>query len=178
MTFLTEVETVFYPDQVNHRLRFGHPVADEDIDRRRAILRFRPGQVFGFVWWEANAFGTQAWAFAVCEAVEPPADAYGLPNVRPGAAVHLYAAGRSQGRHGSSRQVKRTVGPVERALALIDRLEADGFDPALVAPAYYRAAASRLALRRPVRPLGRDEYARGHRLRRKHDADIDPCLAR
>jgi hypothetical protein len=161
--YVTEVETAFYPDRVNHRLRFGHPFDVEYLDRRRALHRFMPGDLFAFIWWEADGFGTQAWALAVCEALTPPAEGYALPSITPGVDVHLYARGRSQTRRGPGCRVRHILGPVERALAVIDRLEADGFDPALVSPSYYRAAASRLQLHRPVRPLTRGEYDRGLR---------------
>ncbi|HYN37669.1 MAG TPA: DUF2840 domain-containing protein, partial [Rhodospirillales bacterium] len=141
-----------------------HPFEVNHLDRRRAVHRFAEGALFAFIWWEADDFGTQAWAMAVCEALRPPADGYALPNIMPGVEVHLYARGRSQTRRSPSGEVRRIIGPVERALAVIDRLESDGFDPALVAPSYYRAAASRLQLRRPVRRLTRCEYEQ--RLRR------------
>jgi hypothetical protein len=148
--YLTTVDTNFREDQVNDRLRFGHPVKDEYLDRQRGRLAFRPGQVFGFVWWRSNDWGTTTWAVAVLEAVRPPAEGYAVPSVVPGAQVHLWAAGRG----------KETPGPVERALLFLDCLENLDYDLALLDPAYYRAAALSLRFRQLPRLLTPAEYRR------------------
>ena len=148
---LTEFEAYFVPELVNNWLRFGEPLEVQTIDRRREVYRFAPGQIFGTIWWEASEFGTITWAVAVLEAVRPPAEAYALPSVMPGAQVHLYAAGRGK---------KKQLGPVERALAFLDELEGEGFDLGSIWPAYYRAAASRILLNKPPRKLTWAEYRR------------------
>ena len=64
----TRVEIAFYPEHLNHWLRFGAPETQQDLDRRRSIALFRPGQVFGYVRWRANEYGTQEWRFTIVRA--------------------------------------------------------------------------------------------------------------
>ena len=42
---LTRVEIAFYPEFVNHWLRFGEADEWQDLDRRRALAFFRSGRV-------------------------------------------------------------------------------------------------------------------------------------
>ncbi len=39
------VEIAFYPEHLNHWLRFGAPDEQHDLDRRRSLAFFKPGQV-------------------------------------------------------------------------------------------------------------------------------------
>lgn len=55
----THVEIAFYPEFLNHWLRFGEPDQWLDLDRRRLLALFKPGRVFGYVRWRANEYGTQ-----------------------------------------------------------------------------------------------------------------------
>ena len=48
---------------------------------------------------------------------------------------------------------------VKRALLQIDVLEADGFDPADVSPAYYRHVHNRITAGQPVRFYSREQHA-------------------
>ena len=58
MTELTEVELTHIPGRIERWLRFGEPVRDRIVDRRRRVLEFMPGQVFAFIRWAANDHGT------------------------------------------------------------------------------------------------------------------------
>lgn len=136
MTALTGVPLVFLPGRVNDRLRFGAPVAERRLDRRRAQLYFAAGQTFGFVRWRAGDYGAEVWRLWVLRAVAPGEAAATIAGVAPGAAILLAASGE---------------GPVRRALALVDAIEAAGADPAQAPEAYWRMAANRLAVRRPAR---------------------------
>ena len=49
MTDLTTVELLWLEKRIENRIRFGHAVAEQIIDRRRRILSFAPGTVFAFV---------------------------------------------------------------------------------------------------------------------------------
>ena len=55
----TGVEIAFYPEFINFWLRFGAPDAQNVLDQRRSLALFGPGQIFGYVRWQANAYGTQ-----------------------------------------------------------------------------------------------------------------------
>ncbi|MDP3746655.1 MAG: DUF2840 domain-containing protein [Phenylobacterium sp.] len=149
MSALTRVELLFWPGRLNDRLRFGAPVAERRLDRRRAQTFFAPGQRFAFVRWRAGDCGTEVWRLWVLRAVAPDEAAATIAGVAPGAAILVAAAGD---------------GPVKRALALIDAIEAAGADPAQAPEAYWRMAANRLAVRRPLRVYGAAEQGWAVRL--------------
>lgn len=140
----TRVEIVFYPEYLNHWLRFGIPESQLDLDSRRSLALFRSGQVFGYVRWWANEYGTQGWRFTVVRTAEPSLLLSRIPGVDPGGEVLLLAAGNSK---------------VRRALSQIDMLEADGFDPADVSPTYYRHVHNRITAGQPVRAYSREQHA-------------------
>ena len=134
---LTQVQIAFYPEYLNHWLRFGAPDDSHDLDRRRSLALFKPGRIFGYVRWRANEYGTRAWRFTIIRTEEPSRFLSRIEGVTPGGEVLLLATGNTK---------------VKRALLQIDRLEADGFDPAEVSPAYYRHVHNRIATGRPIRP--------------------------
>jgi hypothetical protein len=140
----TRVEIVFYPEHLNHWLRFGAPETQQDLDRRRSLALFRPGQVFGYVRWRANEYGTQEWRFTIIRTSEPSLLLSRIPGVDPGGEVLLLAAGNTK---------------VKRTLLQIDVLEADGFDPVDVSPAYYRHVHNRITAGQPVRAYSREQHA-------------------
>lgn len=132
----TRVEIAFYPEHLNHWLRFGAPVEQHDLDRRRSLALFKPGQVFGYVRWQANEYGTQVWRSTIVKSAEPSLMSSRIQGVDPGGEVLLLATGNAK---------------VKRALLQIDVLETAGFEPADVSPAYYRHVHNRVATARPIR---------------------------
>lgn len=146
--YYTTVETLYDEKQANDRLLFGDPIERQSIDGSRKRYVFSAGQIFGYVWWERNDYGTQYWACAVLAAVTPEQNAYALPRIMPGADVYLYAAGKG----------KNQPGPVERSLALIDTIREAGFQPEYVPAAYWRAAAFAIRSQRAPRALTLREY--------------------
>ncbi len=140
----TRVEIAFYPEHLNHWLRFGVPDRQHDLDRRRAFAVFRPGRVFGYVRWRANEYGTQDWRFTIVKTAEPSVFLSRIEGVHPGGEVLLLAGGNSK---------------VKRALLQIDVLEAQGFDPADVSPAYYRHIHNRIASNQPICAYSKARHA-------------------
>ena len=126
---LTEVQIHFLHEEVNHRLRFGHPVREAYLDRRKALAWFAPGAVFGYVRWQNGPFGSELWRLYVLRAGAPAEALTRLPGVLPGAEILL--------------RLDRGL-RVKPALAIIDDLEERGFDPAAVSPAYWRHVQNRL----------------------------------
>ena len=139
----TRVEIAFYPEHLNFWLRFGVPDEQHYLDRRRSLAFFKPGQVFGYVRWRANEYGTRDWRFTIIKTVEPSLLLCRIEGVHPGGEHLLLVDGNTQ---------------VKRALLQIDRLETDGFDPAHVSPAYYRHIHTRLVSRRPVRDYSEAQH--------------------
>lgn len=120
-----------------HWLRFGAPVSDTILDRRRRRLTFREGQVFAFVRWASNDYGTIRSQLDIvrCVAVGEPLTT--LAGVDPGADILLSASGWPK---------------VERVFAAIDAIEASGIDATEVAPDHWRHVHNRLAV--AVQPRG------------------------
>ncbi len=141
---LTRVELAFYPEYTNYWLRFGTPKERIELDKRRALAFFAPSQVFGYVRWSANEFGTQDWRLTILQAQEPSLLLSRVPGVMPGAEILLLMKGS---------------GPVKRGLAALDRLQANGFVLEEVSPSYYRHMHVRLIANRAIRPYSCDQNA-------------------
>lgn len=144
MSPLTRAQLWHSPKVADDWLRFGHPVTEQQIDRRRTIAGFAPRAVFAYVRWRGGDYGTISWRLAVLRAVGPGAPATALAGVWPGADVLLSVAGE---------------GPVRRAFAVIDAVEAAGIDPTEASPDYWRVVHNRLAAHGAPRPYGAAEHA-------------------
>ena len=140
---LTRVKIAFYPKHLNHWLRFGEPAKKHFLDRSRSLALFGPGRVFGYIRWRGNEYGTQDWRLAVVRTGEPSRFLSPLEGVYPGGEVLLVATGNAR---------------VKRALSLIGAIEARGFEPSIVSPAYYRHAHNRIAIGRPVRAYSQAQH--------------------
>lgn len=139
----TRVEIAFYPEYLNHWLRFGVPDEEHDLDRRRSLAFFKPGQLFGYVRWQANEYGTQDWRFTIVRSGEPSRTLSHVEGVRPGGDIFLFAVGKAK---------------VKSALVRIDALEADGFEPVDVSPAYYRHVHNRFATGQPIHAYSKAQH--------------------
>lgn len=127
---LTKVELVWIEKQTEHWIRFGRDVREQILDRRRRILFFPPGAVFGLVRWASNEHGTVVSRLDVVRAVAPGHSFQTVPTVTPGGDILLRAESWPK---------------VERVLQLIDGIEATGIDPADVAPDHWRHVHNRLS---------------------------------
>jgi len=133
----TLVEIAFYPEFLNHWLRFGIPDLEFDLDRRRALACFKPGRTFGYVRWIANEYGTQKWHFYVVRTVDHSQPLSRVNGVHPGGEILLETVGKVK---------------VKQAFSMIDSLEDSDFDPGEVSQAYYRHAHNRISVRQPIQP--------------------------
>ena len=127
----THVELTFIEKRIEHWIRFGRPVAEQVIDRRKRIVSFAPGSIFAFVRWAANDYGTIVSRIDIVRAVDAGEAFQTLPFVRPGGDILLRISGWPK---------------VENVLQLIDQVEALGIDPADAAPDYWRHIHNRLAV--------------------------------
>jgi hypothetical protein len=140
---LTRVELTWLEGRIEHWIRFGRDCGETILDRRRRVLSFAPGSVFGFVRWAANDFGTIISRIDIVRAVAH-GDAYQtLPFIRPGGDILLRIGGWPK---------------VERVLKAIDAVEAMHVDPADVAPDHWRHIHNRLAAGYEPRPYSRDQH--------------------
>ena len=133
---LTRATVLFLDGKVNDRVRFGRLAGERIIDRRARVALFAPGSLFGYVQWRANRFGTELWRVFVLRAGAPGERLETVPGIAPGAHILLSLGGQAR---------------VQRALDLIDVIEAEGTDPADVPESYWRVVQNRLAAGLPCR---------------------------
>ncbi|MDE1992555.1 MAG: DUF2840 domain-containing protein [Rhizobiaceae bacterium] len=136
-TDLTEVELTWIEKRTEHWIRFGREVGEQILDRRRRVLRFAPDTVFGFVRWAANDHGTIASHLDVLRTTHATEPRQTVPCVQPGGEILLKIAGWPK---------------VERALQMIDAIEAIGIDPSEVSPDHWRHIHNRIAAGEQPRP--------------------------
>jgi hypothetical protein len=140
MTALTEVELYFLKGKIERWIRFGAPVNERTLDRRRRIASFAPGSIFAFVRWASNGYGTLVSRIDILRACNS-GEAYStVPSVKPGAELLLRAHGWDK---------------VQRVLRAIDAVEALSFPPQDICPDHWRHIHNRLAAGLPARPYSR-----------------------
>lgn len=140
---MTTVELVWYEGQLQHWLRFGAFIDERFVDRRRRIVTFAAGQVFAFVRWQANDYGTVVSRLDIlraCVAGEPVST---VPGVIPG---------------GESLLRLDRWPKVRCAFDAIVAIEQAGIDPVEVAPQYWCHLNNRIACNEPYRPYTRDQH--------------------
>ena len=143
MSASTEVELYFVKGKIERWIRFGTPVSDQTIDRRRRIVAFAPGAVFGFVRWAANEHGTRISRIDILRACADGEPRSTVPGVKPGAEILLRAFGWEK---------------VQPVLKAIDAVEALGFAPQEICPDHWRHVHSRLAAGLTPRAYSRERH--------------------
>jgi len=147
----TEVELTWLEGRIEHWIRFGHDRGDTILDRHHRILRFAPRDVFAFVRWASNDFGTIVSRIDIVRAIDRGEPYQTLPFVRPGGEILLRINGSPK---------------IERVLQAIDAVEALGIDPANAAPDHWRHLHNRLVAGQPPQPYSRERH-RAWLLRRR-----------
>ncbi|QGM46078.1 DUF2840 domain-containing protein [Methylocystis heyeri] len=141
---LTHVHLTWIEKKIEHWLRFGRRAEEKILDRRRSIASFTPNNIFAFVRWASNDYGTIISRMDIVRAVEPGARFQTLPFVRPGGEILLRVDSWPK---------------VERVLQAIDAIEALKIDPADVAPEYWRHLQNRVAAGHQPRAYTREQHA-------------------
>jgi hypothetical protein len=143
MSAPTEVELYFVKGKIERWIRFGKPISERTLDRRRRLATFAPGDTFAFIRWASNAHGTLVSRIEILRASDDAEPCSTGPGVKPGAEILL-----------------RTVGweKVQRVLRTIDAVEAFGFLPQEICPDYWRHVHSRLAAGLPPRAYSRERH--------------------
>ena len=138
---LTLVSLVWIDQRRQHWIRFGHPASDQVLDRHRRVMGFKPGSMFALVRWAAGSRGTMLSRLDILIAPQTCEPCISLPGVRPGGISLLRLTGWSR---------------VEKALQVIDAVEALKLDPAVTAPDYWRHVHARLSVGETPTSLYRD----------------------
>ena len=143
MSDLTHVELLWLEKRIENWIRFGHAAEEQILDKRRRILSFATGNIFAFVRWASNDFGTVISRVDILRAVAPGQRCATVPYVRPG----------GESCCGSSGWPK-----VERVLQTVDAIEALGIDPADAAPDYWHHVHNRLSVNEVPRAYTRSRH--------------------
>ena len=93
LAVLTHVELTWLEKRIEHWIRFGRIAEERVLNRRTRVVSFAPGNVFAFVRWASNDFGTIISRVDVVRAVGPDEPYSTLPFVRPGGEILLRIAG-------------------------------------------------------------------------------------
>jgi len=142
--FTTLVELTFQKRKVEHWIRFGRKSYERILDRRRSIVGFAPGSIFGFVRWAAGERGTIVSRIDIVRAIDRGELFQTLPFVRPGGEILLRL---------------QSWAKVQRALQAIDAVEALGLDAAEVSPEHWRHVHNRLAAGLDPHPYTPERHA-------------------
>lgn len=142
----TLVQIHFVRGLINHRLRFGQPVSVDKLDRYRSLATFSLGDIFGYIRWRANEYGTQDWRVYVLKA-QTGGYISEVIGVSPAVKVLMSAQGKPA---------------VKRCLTALDRLEAQAGGALETVPeSYWSGFANALLLRKAPRDLPRHIRADG-----------------
>ena len=87
MSDLTHVELLWLEKRIENWIRFGRHAEEQILDRRRRILSFAPGNMFAFVRWMSNDYGTVVSRIDIIRAVAPGRPCATVPYVRPGGEI-------------------------------------------------------------------------------------------
>ena len=142
--FTTLVDLTFQKQKVEHWIRFGRKSFEQIIDRRRSIVGFAPDSVFAFVRWASNDYGTIVSRLDILRAIGRGEPFQTVPFVRPGGEILLRIDGWPK---------------VQRALAVIDTVEALSVDPADASPDYWRHVHNRLSAGQEPNPYTPQRHA-------------------
>jgi hypothetical protein len=127
----TDVALTWHAKRIEHRIRFGHPVASTRLDRHRRRVSFAPGAIFAVIHWVANDFGTVLSRIDILRAAQAEESFTTVPDVQPGGVILLSISGWPK---------------VEQVLQAIDAVEALGIDPADTAPEHWHHVHNRLSV--------------------------------
>ena len=135
----TRVDLLWIEKKIERWIRFGRPVEDQILDRRRRRLGFAPDSLFAFVRWASNDFGTVVSRIDILRAVLPSEPYQTVPGVDPGGDVLLRVSGWPK---------------VQRVFEAIDTVDALGIDPADTAPDHWRHVHNRMTIGETPRAYG------------------------
>lgn len=127
----------------NDRLLFGQPSKMEKLNVKATVCSFEKGQIFGFVRWRGDGYGTQTWRVVVVQAGQPGERLTRIPGIHPGANLLLHAFGKTR---------------AKRALRAIDLLS-DSHVLHEITPAFWKHVHLRVACNLPLEPYDPEAFA-------------------
>lgn len=118
-------------------LCFGAPTNHHEERKGRSVYHFRPGQIFGVVWWRRYSDDRQHRAVAIVQALKPDQTGHELPGIHTPVAVHAIVD-----QHGPAGQ----DGAVDLLLDLIQDLKQRGQHLEKLPPTYWTEAVHHILL--------------------------------
>lgn len=140
---LTHVRLIWIEGRLEQWIRFGKVAGERIIDRRRRVVSFRAGDIFAFVRWRSNGFGTAQSRLDIVVPVMAGMAYSTVPGVDQGGEILLRLSGWPK---------------VERALQAIDAVEACAVDPIDAAPDHWRHIHNRLTAGMVPRPYSAERH--------------------
>ena len=128
----TAIELVYIEARVNCWLRFGEIAERIIVDRSRMLAFIEAGEIFAYIRWFANEYGTQHWSAYVVKAGAAGDRLTRIPGVHPG---------------GECLATFKGAILAKRFLAHADALEGQEVDLATLSENYWRQCHLRLPLR-------------------------------
>lgn len=143
MTALTQVELLWIEGKIERWIRFGRIAEERLLGRRRRVVSFAPGNVFAFVRWASNDYGTLVSRIDILRACGPGEPCSTVPGVTPGGEALLRISGWPK---------------VQAVLAAIDAVEALGIVPEDACPDHWRHVHNRISAGHEPRPYARERH--------------------
>jgi hypothetical protein len=134
---LTHFIARFVPRSRLDGLCFGTPTHHHRQRQGRTIHQFRPGQIFGVIWWRWCPDDRQHRTLAIVQALGNGQAGHQLPGIKKAVAVHAIVD-----QHGPAGQ----DGAVDLLLDLIEDLKHRGQKPEQLPPIFWTDAVHRILL--------------------------------
>jgi len=125
---LTRFVSRYVPRSRLDGLCFGTPANHHEERKGCTVYHFRPGQIFGVLWWRRYPDDRQHRAIAIVEAIGSGQTGHELPSIHSPVTVHAIVD-----QHGPAGQ----DGAVDLLLDLIQDLKQRGQNPAELPPTYW-----------------------------------------
>jgi hypothetical protein len=154
VTALTRVELLWLEGRIERWIRFGQIAEETVLDRRRRVVAFAAGEVFAFVRWASNGYGTVVSRIDILRAVGPGEAFSTIGFVEPGAEILLRMSNWPK---------------VNEVLRAIDAVERAGVAAEEACPDHWRHVMNRLAAGDQPRAYTRERH-RAWLMRRRIDA--------
>ncbi|WP_165776835.1 DUF2840 domain-containing protein [Paremcibacter congregatus] len=142
---LTRIETISLRGRLHYYTRFGRPVSKVTMPPYRGLEYYRPGQLLGYIRWQAGEYGSRLWRFMILRTVSftGKSPSHQVEGVSPGAYIILDVEGALK---------------VRAAMNVIDQIENMGIDPAEVSPAYYGHLHQRILTNQPYHRYSMEQH--------------------
>jgi hypothetical protein len=138
-----EVDLTWIAGKIEHRIVFGRSFAERTTDPQHRTISFAPGNIFGVMRWASSDYGLTAVRLEILRAPKPSERGTRVPFVHPAVEILLRASGWAD---------------VQRAIRIIDAVQAAKIDPADAAPDYWLHVGNRLAAAERPRPYTRARH--------------------